>query len=115
MVCATSKIDVRNLHSPPKFTLKQCSSKVPRHLKDKVNRPLDNLEKYEIISPVNTEQQPKLNTFIIPVTIFAKRESLKILLDERYLHSLIDECNWPIEPMSENFTKKTDTVLPQPI
>ena len=50
-------------------------------------------------SPVNKEKQPKGNTFINPVIILAKGESLKIVLVARYLNSLIDEseCNWPIE------------------
>ena len=41
------------------FSKKQRASKVPIHLQDKVNRLLDILEKYEIISPVNREEQPK--------------------------------------------------------
>ena len=41
----------------------------------------------------------KGNTFKNPVIILAKGESLKIVLDARYLYSLIDEskCNWPIK------------------
>ena len=57
---------------------KQRASKVPILLHDKVNRLLDILEQYEIISPVNKEEQPKGNTFINPVIILAKGESLKI-------------------------------------
>ena len=36
-----------------------------------------------------------------PVTVRAEAESLKIVLDARFLNSLIDEskCNWPIEPI----------------
>ena len=65
------------------------------HLQDKVNQLLEKLEKYEIISPVNKEEQPKCNTFINPVIILAKGESFKIVLDARYFNSLIDEskCN----------------------
>ena len=65
------------------------------------------LEQYEIISPVNKEEQPKGNTFINPVIILAKVESLKIVLDARYLNSLIDKskCNWPIEPIQVILTK----------
>ena len=50
---------------------------------------------------------PKGNTFINPVIILAKRESLKIVLDARYLNSLIDEskCNWPLEPIQVILTK----------
>ena len=41
------------------------------------------------------------------VIILAKGESLKIVLDAGYLHSLIDEskCNWPIEPIQATPTK----------
>ena len=86
---------------------KQRESKVPIPLHDKVNRLLDILEQYEIISPVNKEEQTKGNTFINPVIILAKGESLKIVLDARYLNSLIDESkwNWPIEPIQVILTK----------
>ena len=113
-VYATSKSDVGKISSPLLLPLKpdavfrkQRASKVPIHLQDKVNRLLDILEQYEIISPVNKEEQPKGNTFINPVIILAKGESLKIVLDVRYLNSPIDEskCNWPIEPIQVILTK----------
>ena len=113
-VYATSKFDVgkisSSLHLPLKpdaVFKKQRASKVPIHLHDKVNRLLDILEQYNIISPVNKKEQPKGNTFINPVIILAKGESLKIVLDARYLNSLIDEskCNWPIEPIQVILTK----------
>ena len=113
-VYATSKFDVgkisSSLHLPLKpdaVFKKQRASKVPIHLHDKVNRLLDILEQNKIISPVNKEEQPKGNTFINPVIILAKGESLKIVLDARYLNSLIDEskCNWPIEPIQVILTK----------
>ena len=42
-----------------------------------------------------------------PVIFLAKRESLKIILDARYLNSLIDEskCVWPIGPIQVVLTK----------
>ena len=107
---ATSKFDVGKVNSPLHLPLKsdaifkkQRASKVPIHLHDKVNR----LEEVEIISPVNKELQSKGNTFINPVIILAKGESLKIVLDARYLNSLIDEskCNWPTEPIQNILTK----------
>ena len=113
-VYATSKLDVgksiSSLHLPLKpdaVFKKQRASKVPIHLHDSVNRLIDILEQYKIISPVNKEEQPKENTFINPVIILAKGESLKIVLDARYLISLIDEskCNWPIEPIQVILTK----------
>ena len=114
-VYATSKFDVGKFSSSLQLPLKpdavfkkQRASKVPIHLHDEVNRLLNILEQYEIISPVNKEEQPKANTFINPVTILAKGESLQIVLDARYLNSLIDEskCNWPIEPIQVILTKK---------
>ena len=76
---ATSKFDVgkvsSSLHHPLKPDVvfkKQRASKVPIHLHDKVNRLLSILEQYEIISPVNKEEQPKGNTFINSVIILAK-------------------------------------------
>ena len=99
-----------SLHLPLKSDAvfkKQRTSKVPIHLHDKVNRLLNILAQYETISPINEEEQPKGNTFINPFIILAKGESLKIVLDARYLNSLIDEsnCNWPREPIQVILTK----------
>ena len=76
MVYVTSKFDVGKVNSPPHLPLKpdavfkkQRASKIPIHLQDKVNGLLDILEQYEIISPVNKEEQPKGNTFMYPVFI----------------------------------------------
>ena len=114
-VNATSKFDVGKISSPLHLPLKpdavfkkQRACQVPIHLQNKVNRLLDILEQYEIISPVNKEEEPKGNTFINPVIILAKgEESLKIVLEARYLNSLIDESkgNWPIEPIQVILTK----------
>ena len=113
-VYATSKFDIgkisSSLHLPLKpdaVFKKQRATKVPIHLHDKVNRLFDILEQNEIISPVNKEEQPKSNTFINTVIILGKGESLKIVLDARYLNSLIDEskCNWSIEPIQVILTK----------
>ena len=95
---STSKVDVGKLNSPVHLPLKhdavfkkERASKFPFHLQDKVNRLLEILEQYEIISPVNKEEQPKGNTSINPVITLAKGEPSKIVLDARYLHSLSHE------------------------
>ena len=105
IVYATCKFDVGKINSPLHLALKpdavfkkQRSSKVPIHLHDKINRLLDILEQNEIISPVNKDKQPKGNTFINPVFILAKGESLKLVLDARYLNSLIDESKCNFQP-----------------
>ena len=65
-VNAISKFDVGKVNSalqlplkPDSVFKKQRASKVPIHLHDKVNRLLDILEQYKIISPVNKKEQPK--------------------------------------------------------
>ena len=70
------------------------------------------MKKYDIISPVNKEQLSTGNTFTNPVVILRKRESLKIVLDVRYLNSMIDEskCNWPIEPVDVALTRINGTI-----
>ena len=89
------------------FSKNKEQAKYKHTLHDKVNRLLDFLEQYEMISPVNKEEQPKCYNFTNPVIILAKGESLKIVLDARYLNSLIDEskCNWPTEPIQVILTK----------
>ena len=114
MVYATPKFDVGKVNSPLHLPLKpgkifkkQRTSKVPIHLQDKVNRLLDILEQYEIISPVIKEEQPKGNTFINPVIFLAKGKSLKSVLDARYLNFFIDKSkfNWLIVPIQVILTK----------
>ena len=65
-IYATSKFEVRKKNSPLHLPLKpdavfkkQIASKVSIRLHDKVNRLLDILEQYEIISPVNKEKHQK--------------------------------------------------------
>ena len=108
MVYATSKFDDGKVKALLHLTLKpdaifkkQRARRFPIHLQDKFNRLLDILEQVEIISPLKIEEQQKGNTFINPVNNLAKRESLNIVLDAKYVNSLIDDskCNWPIEPI----------------
>ena len=58
----------------------QGASKLHIHLQKNVNRLLDILENSEIISSANLVKQPQENTFINPIIIIAKGESL-----EKYL------------------------------
>ena len=110
----TSKFDVGKakiqLHLPLKKDAefrKQRASKVPIQLKERVEKLLQVLEYFDIIAPVNTKYLTEGNTFINPVIILKKGETLKIVLDARYLNSMIDEtkCSWPIEPVNEILTK----------
>ena len=71
------------------------------------------MKKYDIISPVNKEQLSTGNTFTNPVIILRKGESLKIVLDARYLNSMIDEsnCNWPVGPVDVALTRINGTIF----
>ena len=79
----------------------------------KIQKLLDVLKKYDVIAPVNKEQLSTGNTFTNPVIILRKGESLKIVLDARYLNSMIDEskCNWPIEPVEVALTRINGTIF----
>ena len=71
------------------------------------------MKKYDIIAPVNKEQLSTGNTFTNRVIILRKGESLKIVLDARYLNSMTDEseCNRPIEPVDVALTRINGTIF----
>ena len=113
-VYATTKFDVGKakvkLNLPIKkdaIFKKQRISKVPIHLRERIQKLLDVLKKYDIIAPVNKEQLSTGNTITNPVIILRKGESLKIVLEARYLNSMIDEskCNWPVKPVDVALTR----------
>ena len=62
---------------------------------------------------MNKEQLSTGKTYTNPIIILRKRESLKIVLDARYLNSMIDEskCNWPIEPVDVALTRINGTIF----
>ena len=80
---------------------KQRATRIPLQLQEKVQHLLDILTHFDIIASVNTESLTTGNTFINPVIILKKGESLKIVLDARQLNTMSDEtkCSWPIEPI----------------
>ena len=78
-VYATTKFDVGKtkvrLNLPIKkdaIFKKQRISKVPIHLRERIQKLLDVLKKYDIIAPVNKEQLSTGNTFANPVIILQK-------------------------------------------
>ena len=95
---ATSKFDVGKVkvdfNLPLKATAvfkKQRATRIPPQLQDKVQHLLDILTHFDIISPVNKDSLITGNTFINPVIILKKGESLKIVLDARQLNTIINE------------------------
>ena len=92
---------------------KQRIIKVPIHLRKRIQKLQDVLKRYDIIALVNKEQLSTGNTFTNPVIILQKGDSLKIVLDARYLISMIDEskCNWPIELVDVALTRINGTIF----
>ena len=111
---ATSKFDAGKnkveLNLPLRATAifkKQRATRIPLQIQDRVQHLLDILTHFDIISPVNTHSSTTGNTFINPVIILKKGESLKIVLDANQLNTMIDEtkCSWPIEPIQVILTR----------
>ena len=105
---STSKFDVGKikveLNLPLKATAifkKQRANRILLKLQDRVHQLIDILTHFDIIAAVNTDYFTTGNTFINPVIIVKKGESIKIVLDARQLNTLFDEtkCIWPIEPI----------------
>ena len=88
-------------------------SNVPIHLRERIQKLLDVLKRYDNIAPVNKEQLSTGITFTNPVIILRKGESLKIVLDARYLNGMIDEskCNWQIKPVDVALTRINGTIF----
>ena len=91
---ATSKIDVGKvkveLNLPLKATAifkKQRATRITLQLQDRVQHLLDILTHFNIIALVNTDSLTTGNTFINPVIMLKKEESLKIVLDARQLNT----------------------------
>ena len=80
---------------------KQRATRIPLQLQDRLQQLLDIFTHFDIIAPVNTDSLTTGSTFINPVLILKKGESLKIVLDARQLNTMIDEakCSWPTEPI----------------
>ena len=119
-VYATTKFDVGKTKVKLNLPIKkdaifkeQRISKVPLHLRERIQKLLDVLKKYDIIAPVNKEQLSTGKTFTNPVIILRKGESLKVVLVARYLNSMIGEskCNWPIEPVDVALTRIRGTIF----
>ena len=95
-----SKFDVGNnkveLNLPLKVRAifkKQRDNRIPLQLQDRVQHLLDILTLFDIIEPVNTDSLTTGNTFINPVIILKKGESLKIVLDARQLNTILTKQN----------------------
>ena len=114
---ATHKNDVGKIFTPFRIRLKpnaqlltQRPSKVPIHYRDKLNNILKELEKHNIIIKIGSSPQDKPfygTTYLNPLIIIPKGDTIKCVLDARHLNPNTEQSNesWPIEPLAPQFAR----------
>ena len=114
---ATRKNDVGKISTPFRVRLKpnaqlmtQRPSKVPIHYRDKLNILLKELEKYNIIKQIGSSPQDKPvygTTYLNPLIIIPKGDTIKCVLDARHLNSNTEQSDesWPIEPLAPQLAR----------
>ena len=88
----------------------QRPSKVPIHYRERLNKLLIELEKYNIIKQIGSTSDEKHTigtTFLNPLIIIAKRDAIKVVLDARHLNSNTNQEleSWPIEPLASQLAR----------
>ena len=85
---------------------KQRSSKIPVHLRDKLDKLMDELIQAGIIRELK-EKDDMNSWFVNPVIILPKKDYVKLVLDASYLKSITDtsNCSWPLEPLQVLMTR----------
>ena len=91
---------------------KQRPSKIPIHLRDKLEKLMDELIQAGIIRELN-ENDDMNSWFVNPVIILPKKDYVKLVIDARYLNSITDTSNssWPLEPLNVLMTRITGTIF----
>ena len=100
---ATHKNDVGKITTPFRIRLEpnaqlltQRPSKVPIHYRDKLNSLLKELEKHNIIKQIGSSPQDKPvygTTYLNPLIIIPKGDSIKGVLDARHLNSNTEQSD----------------------
>ena len=91
----------------PNVELKrQRASKVPLHLKDKLEKLLKQLKDADIILEMGDDDEMG-SLFVNLIILMPKNECVKLVIDPRYLNSVNDLTNylWPLEPVQMTMTK----------
>ena len=91
---------------------KQRPSKVPFHYRERLEHLLIELQEANIIKEMGNEDEMG-SSFINPIIILPKGDSLKIVIDARYLNSITDLSTyyWPLEPLNVLLTKITGKIF----
>ena len=85
-------------------------SKVPIHYRDRLNKLLLDLEKYNIIKQIGSTsdgEHTNGTTFLNPLIIIPKGDAIKVVLDARHLNSNTNQEleSWPIEPLAPQLAR----------
>ena len=91
----------------PNVELKlQRASKVPLHLKDKLEKLLTQLKDADIIREMADDDEMG-SVFVNPIILMPKNDYVKLVIDARYLNSVTDLTNysWPLEPVQMIMTR----------
>ena len=114
---AKHKNDVGKISTPFRIRIKdncklhtQRPSKVPIHYRDRLNKLLLELEKYNIIKQIGSTTDEKHTigtTFLNPLIIIPKGDAIKVVLDARHLNSNTNQEleSWPIEPLAPQLAR----------
>ena len=117
---AKHKNDVETISTPFRIRIKdncklqtQRPSKVPIHYRDRLNKLLLELEKYNIIKQTGSTSDEKHTigtTFLNPLIIIPKGDAIKVVLDARHLNSNTNQEleSWPIEPLAPQLARASD-------
>ena len=114
---ATHKNDVGKISTPFCIRLKpnaqlftKCPSKVPLHYRDKLNALLKELAKHTFIKQIGSSPQVKPvygTTYLNPLIIIPKGDTIKCVLDARHLNSNTKQSDesWPIQPLAPQLAR----------
>ena len=117
---ATHKNDVGKIATPFRIRLKpnaqlltQRPSKVPIHYRDELNTLLKDLEKHNIIKQIGSSPHDKPvygTTYLNPLFIIPKGDSIKCVLHARHLSSNTKQSDesWPIEPLAPQLARANE-------
>ena len=85
---------------------RQRASKVPRHLKDKLEMLLTQLKDADIIREMGSDDEMG-SLFVNPIILMPKNDYVKLVIDARYLNSVTDLTNqsWPLETVQMIMTR----------
>ena len=114
---ATDKNEVGKISTPFRIRLEhnaqlitQGPSKVPIHYRDKLNVFLKDLTKYNIIKQIGSSPPDKpvySTTYLNPLIIIPKGDTIKCVLDGRHLNSNTEQSDesWPVEPLAPQLAR----------